>query len=55
MGTNGTETAPAPWVEEEAFRVHTLDRTPAAPEPEADRSRGTSGSHSGSGAGAAGG
>jgi chromosome segregation ATPase len=40
MGTNGTETATAPWLGEEALRIQTLDRPPAAPETEADRPRG---------------
>lgn len=40
MGTNGTDTATAPWLEEEAFRVQRAERAPAAPETEPDRSRG---------------
>jgi chromosome segregation ATPase len=40
MGTNGTDTVAAPWLEEEAFRVQKVDRAPAAPETEPDRSRG---------------
>jgi chromosome segregation ATPase len=40
MATNGIETAAAPWLEEEAFRVQRVDRAPAAPETDAERSRG---------------
>jgi chromosome segregation ATPase len=40
MGTNGTETVAAPWLEEEVTRVQRADRAPAAPEAESDRSRG---------------
>jgi chromosome segregation ATPase len=40
MGTNGTDTVAAPWLEEEAFRVQRVDRAPAPPETEPDRSHG---------------
>lgn len=40
MGTNGTDTVAAPWLEEEAFRVQRVDRAPAAPETEPERSHG---------------